>query len=383
MADSASSHSLDHNAETPASAGRAHRRPSRLVLYFLVLSLVAVALAGGAWIVFQRWADLDSRKPGIADVRVEIGKGRSLRGIARQLEVDGLLDNEWLFVVLAHLAGREGKIQAGKYDIAPGTPPRELLAILSEGRVVPAAAVTLPEGWTTERMLERLVARGIISDPERFRALSRDAEFLRQLRVSAPSVEGWLFPDTYHFDTPTDEAEALKRMVGRFHQELKRLNIVPGATHPGAHPLDLAQTVVLASIIERETRLASEMPLVSSVFHNRLKAGMRLDSCATVRFATGNLIHALTREDLRVVSPYNTYIHKGLPPGPICNPGGVALKAAFQPESTDFLYYVFKGLGDGGHVFSRTLQEHNRARNQYKDNWQYAARPRTTEESDH
>jgi UPF0755 protein len=161
-------------------------------------------------------------------------------------------------------------------------------------------------------------------------------------------------------------------MTARFRKVIEELGLLPGVNSPYAVPLSCADSVVLASIIEREARDPAETALISSVYHNRLRQNMRLDSCATVRFALNQWSAPLTLDDLKIVSPYNTYLHKGLPPGPICNPGRGALEAAFRPAESDYLFYVYKG--DGHHAFSRTLAEHEAATKQYKDSWGYSAR---------
>lgn len=344
---------------------------------FLLILLAAL----GGWIAFEYWAQRDRRAPGGPPVSVVVEKGDSLRAIARKLERAGLAGPETFTVALAFRLGVARNLQPGTHHIQFGTPPVEILRALSRAPEIPTARLTFPEGWTNEQIAARLAARGAISDSERFLRLCSDPAFLKSAGVPFPSassasstltIQGFLFPDTYEFTPPPNEAEAIRRMGSRFQSVIRELGLLPGMNSPHAFPLTYFETVTLASIIEREARDAAEMPLIASVYHNRLRANMRLDSCATVRYALGQWQAPLTLEDLKVESPYNTYLHKGLPPGPICNPGRAALEAAFRPAESDYLYYVYKG--DGRHAFSCTLREHEQAVRKYKDAWKLPAR---------
>ena len=207
--------------------------------------------------------------------------------------------------------------------------------------------------------------------PKRSSRSSPDATFLKSVGIDADSAEGFLFPDTYRFEKPTAPADVVRRMVARFNEVIAGLGLKPGLNSPHSHGLMFRDFVTLASIVEREARDPEEMPAISAVFHNRLKRGMRLDSCATVRYALDQWNAPLRLSDLKTESPYNTYTHQGLPPGPICNPGRAALNAAFRPAKSGFLYYVYRG--DGKHAFSKTLREHERLSRKYRDAWAFSA----------
>jgi len=211
--------------------------------------------------------------------------------------------------------------------------------------------------------------------------------------IPAPQADGFLFPDTYFLPPADDgrdssagedasaqaphrspEEAVIRQLAARFEEVIAALGLRPGLNSPHAYPLSCLESVILASIVEREAADPAEMPLIAAVYHNRLRRKMRLESCATVRYALDKWDAPLTREDLQVDSPFNTYLCAGLPPAPICNPGRAALEAAFRPASSDCLYYVYKG--NGHHAFSTTLREHERLRAEYKDAWESSARAR-------
>jgi UPF0755 protein len=360
------------------------------VLFLLLLLGAALAVAGFHW-----WAHRDRRASAEAEapVVVEIRRGDSLPTIARRLEEAGVAGPAPLTMTLALWRRVERKLQAGHYVFTRGAPPVEVLEALAIGPAVHSVRVTLPEGWTARQMAERLARRGVIGDPERFLALCADPAFVQSIGVPAPQADGFLFPDTYLFpaaDGARDprvgrdrsaevprrnpEETVIRQLAGRFEEVIAALGLKPGLNSPHAYPLSCLESVILASIVEREASDPAEMPLIAAVFHNRLRRKTRLESCATVRYALDKWDAPLTLEDLQVDSPFNTYLHMALPPAPICNPGRAALEAAFRPASSDYLYYVYKG--NGHHAFSTTLQEHERLRAEYRDAWESSARPR-------
>jgi UPF0755 protein len=340
---------------------------------FLLLILAALVL----WIGFEWWARRDLRTGKVAPVRVVIQKGDSFRAITRKLKPALKSSPYTLVLLLALRTGTARRIQAGEYDFEPGTPPILVLRTLARGAEAKQARITLPEGWTSAQIADRLAERNVIQDKQKFLDLCGDVEFLRSLGLPAANAEGFLFPDTYEFASPTPEREVIRRMVTRFRKVNDELGLLPGTNSPHAVPMSCAEAVTLASIIEREAKEPDEMPLISSVYHNRLRRDMKLESCATIRFALNQWNAPLTLENLKTDSPYNTYHQKGLPPGPICNPGRHALDAAFRPAQSDYLFYVYRG--DGRHAFSRTLAEHEAARKQYKDFWGNSARAQNHE----
>jgi UPF0755 protein len=282
---------------------------------------------------------------------VYIPAGAGLRAIAARLEAAGLVRHRWLFMAAAVLAGQHRALRPGEYALRPGMPLRAMVGALVEGRVV-THRVTIPEGFTA-RQIAALLAREGLADEGRFLALVADPDFARGAGLDAAGLEGFLFPDTYLLTRGLREEEILGQMLARFRQ------VFGEAEAARARELGLSVTaaVTLASIVEREAKRAEERPLVSAVFHNRLRRAMPLQADPTVLYPAA--ARRIRRLDLRAATPYNTYIIGGLPPGPIANPGRAALEAALYPAAADYLYFVARN--DGSHAFSRTLREHARA----------------------
>ncbi|WP_028585629.1 endolytic transglycosylase MltG [Desulfogranum mediterraneum] len=320
----------------------------RTFFYWLSALILILVLGLGGWL----GSYLLSSSAGSGVVRVEIPQGAGVREIGEILQEQGLLNGDLRFLLLVRFAGLTTRLRAGEYAIPHGLTPLGVLRVLEQGRVV-YHPVTIPEGLTV-RQLAEIYGQGGWADPERLVALAADPLFARSLGVAQAGLEGYLFPDTYFLAKGTvDEAALLKMMVNRFFQVADTL---PALEESG---LELHQLLTLASIIEKETGAAHERPLIARVFLNRLKRKMRLQSDPTVIYAIPAFNGNLTRADLRRPTPYNTYVIKGLPPGPICNPGREAILAVLRPASSNALYFVSKN--DGTHVFSSSLKAHNRA----------------------
>jgi UPF0755 protein len=233
-------------------------------------------------------------------------------------------------------------------------PVWELLRELRSGGLN-SAYVTIPEGYTIAQ-IARLLSQTLGLDRESFLRLSHSPDLCRLVGVPRSSLEGYLFPDTYSFYFGEEPREVIRTMVDRFR------DVFADSLGARAKALGFSvdQIVILASIIEREAKLDRERSLVSAVFHNRLRLGRALESCATVQYLLPEPKERLSLDDLQRDSPYNTYEHTGLPPGPICSPGRKSILAALYPASVDHLYFVARG--DGGHIFSRTAVDHARAK---------------------
>lgn len=290
-------------------------------------------------------------------VAVRIAAGSDLRQIARNLADAGAIANPQAFLLAARLGGLDRRLRPGDYRLDPGQSLPSLLSALIEGRWR-TTPVTIPEGWRLEQIAERLAAAGVCGREE-FLAAGRDKALLEQLAIPGPSAEGFLFPETYALALPSEPAEVIRIMRRQFAKVWAELTA--GAPPPGP---SLLATVTLASIVERETGVAAERPLVAAVFLNRLRLGMPLQADPTVIYGIDGFDGNLRRRDLAAASPYNTYLIRGLPPGPIANPGREALAAALSPAPADYLYFVARR--DGTHQFSRTLAEHNRAVQRYQ-----------------
>ena len=289
---------------------------------------------------------------------VQIKPGMSARQIGEHLERRGLVHSARIFAWTVQWQGLSQSLKAGTYQL-DGT--KDTAGIIQDLLKAPIQTrrVTFPEGLTRRQTAQILQRHGLI-DSARFLTLTEDARLIRQLQLHAPTLEGYLFPETYFFDLETTEEAVIERMVGEFHR------VFSDSLKRRLKDLDLTlhQAVTLASIIELEAVVDDERPIISAVFHRRLKFNRRLESCATVEYALGVHKKRLTTADLKVKSPYNTYRHRGLPPAPIGNPGLASLLACLYPAETDYLYFVARG--NGRHVFSRTNREHELAKRQIR-----------------
>ena len=288
---------------------------------------------------------------------VRIPAGADVRRIARTLTDAGVIASPLPFTLAARIAGFDRRLHPGDYLFEPGMTLPALLRALLEGRGR-IAAVTIPEGWRIELIAERLAAAGVCGR-EAFLAAARDPALLAELSIPGPSAEGFLFPETYSLQLPSRPADVIRRMHRQFQK-------VWGELSAGAPPraLTLLAAVTLASIVERETAAPGERPLVAAVFLNRLRLGMPLQADPTVIYGMAAFDGNIRRRDLAAANPYNTYVVRGLPPGPIANPGRASLAAVLTPAPVDFLYFVARN--DGSHQFSRSLAEHNRAVQRYQ-----------------
>ncbi|NVM25719.1 MAG: endolytic transglycosylase MltG [Desulfobacterales bacterium] len=280
-----------------------------------------------------------------------VEKGSGLRTVAAELERRRLIKGKNLFMLWVFLKGSTGDIKAGEYSLNQSMPPVRIFHILTSG-AVRTYPLTIPEGLTAEQIADILAKKNLVNKME-FISLVREKTLAASYRIDGPSVEGYLFPDTYLISKDMGARELIDLMVNRFWDVLNDLIRGQKTSMP------VLEIVTLASIVEKETGLAEERPVIASVFLNRLKKRMRLESDPTVIYGLKGFDGNLKRKDLHVRSPYNTYVNFGLPPGPIANPGRDSLMAVISPAKTDYLYFVSRN--DGSHHFSATLKEHNRA----------------------
>jgi UPF0755 protein len=289
---------------------------------------------------------------------VDIPPGTPFTQVTHILHENHLIGPEWFFTLLGRLQRVDRKIIPGEYELHAGMRPTELLKKLVKGEVY-QYAITIPEGYNVLQIANILDEKNLVSKQDILR-LARDQVFIRSLNVQASTLEGYLFPDTYQFSRYTPPESIIRTFVNRFHEvvtpDLRDRAIIMGMT--------LQEVLTLASVVEKETGLAAERPLVSGVFHNRLQRGIPLQSDPTVIYALESFDGNIRKADLSVNSPYNTYKVRGLPPGPIANPGLAAIHAALYPTQTDFVYFVARN--DGSHEFSATLADHNKAVDKYQ-----------------
>ncbi len=289
-----------------------------------------------------------------------ITPGQNLRQIAANLENQGLITNQTLFKLYVRYKRAATRLMAGEYQLSAHTPPARILDQLLKGKVR-LYRLTIPEGLNMDE-IALLVQKTNQCAVAEFLSLCRDKEFIKSLAVDSHSLEGYLYPDTYFFPKQTPCRQIIRKMVTTFH----KIYTKEWATRTKEMGFSVHEIVTLASIIEKETGDASERPLISSVFHNRLKKKMRLESDPTVIYGDKDFDGRIRRRHLKRVTPYNTYQLRGLPLGPIANPGALALVATLYPDTSKYLFFVSKN--DTTHYFSKTLAEHNRAVRKYQLN---------------
>ena len=281
------------------------------------------------------------------------------REIADLLKQAGVIQDRFLFHLFTYLRGSSDRLKAGEYQFIASMGLLDIIRMLEEGRVL-VHRLTIPEGSSLWQIARALDEEGLV-DPDRFLELARNPAVASYYVPEADSLEGFLFPDTYHFIKGTKEEAIVETMVQRFFRAFTGDH----ERQARQRGMSLYEIVTLASIIEKEALLDREKPIIAGVFYNRLERGMRLQADPTVlygRHHTGRIRY----RDLREKHPYNTYVHHGLPPGPIASPGMTALEAALNPAKVNYLYFVSRN--DGTHHFSRTLGEHNEAVRKYQVN---------------
>jgi len=317
-----------------------------------VLPIVLVVLAGVAgWLAYALYTPYQGfLKEGVF---VEVPRGATTRSIARLLEENGVIHSRWTFELLARWRSRQ-PLQAGEYHFDRPHNVFEVFRWVADGHIY-FRTLTIPEGFNMFQIAALLEEEGFLTREE-FLSAARTPEAIRDLAPNANTLEGYLFPASYQLPRHPAAKEVVAAMVSRFREAWASL---PESDRVGRN---VEQVVTLASLVEKETGQSNERALVSAVFTNRLKRGIALQCDPTVIYAlglAGRYNGNLLLRDLRFDSPYNTYRYPGLPPGPIANPGERSLRAALAPAPVEYLYFV--ASGDGGHLFSRTLREHNRS----------------------
>lgn len=299
---------------------------------------------------------VDARHDDAHTVIIEPGEG--FRTTAQKLYDLGLIQSPFKFRLFARFSGLHRKIQAGEFQLYGTMTPRQILTTLVEGKVR-LYRVTIPEGFTLKQIAQTMEDAGF-GDADTFYRLTTDPTVVQAHKFEGQSLEGYLFPDTYYFPKGFPQEKIIDAMTQRFRDAISDA----WRARADALGLTLHQVVTLASIIEKETGVPAERPLIASVFHNRLKKGMRLETDPTVIYGITDFDGNLTRKHLRTPTPYNTYMIKGLPPGPIASPGHAALEAALYPAETDYLFFVARR--DRTHQFSSNLQDHQKAVRKYQ-----------------
>jgi peptidoglycan lytic transglycosylase G len=324
----------------------------------LAISLAVAAACGLAATVWLAHALSPVAGPDAAEVAFEVEPGDTLVRVATRLQGAGLVRDARIAEWWARLRGLAPRLRAGEYGLSPAMSPERIFEQIASGQVL-THPVVVPEGFTMAQIAERLAAEGL-ADAHAFTAVCTDPEFARELSLPGPTLEGYLFPETYRLPRRLDPREIARAMVAQFFEAWRPL--APEAERRG---LTLREVVTLASIVEKETGAPDERPLIASVFANRLARGMRLESDPTTIYGIPDFDGNLRRSDLESESnPYNTYRIAGLPPGPIANPGLASLRAVVEPAESQYLYFVSRN--DGTHVFSRSYSEHLAAVNRHQ-----------------
>jgi UPF0755 protein len=305
------------------------------------------------------WAFLPAG-PSTRAVKVEIPNASSAREIAARLREKGVIRSETAFLIMARILDETSNMQAGDYRVSPHMTLVQIINLLSRGEGL-AKWVTIPEGYTLKQIAETLDTNKL-GDSRRIERIARAGgeSFRGEVSFDPPrNLEGFLFPDTYKVPLKATERQLIEKMLKTFDQKVA-VPLKPEIRQARARGRSIRDVVILASMVEREARKKEEQPIIAGVLMNRLKQGMRLQVDATIQYALAAPKRRLYLKDLEIASPYNTYKIEGLPPGPICSPGLDAIKAALHPADTKALYYVAKP--DGGHIFTRTFEEHKAAR---------------------
>ena len=329
---------------------------SRRIALRAGIGIFTAVLLFGAWVAYYLFAPL--RFDGEAR-EFEIERGATLRLVARDLAVSGVLPDPWRFELLGRVLKREGSLKAGNYQLDPRWSALELLDGISGKAALRLDKLVVVEGWTFRQIRNALNTHPSLRHDT---AALADAEVLSLIGISRPHPEGLFFPDTYHFARGTSDTAVLRRAARRMQDVLTDQW---AERHDGLPITEPYQALILASIIEKETGRESDRPLVAAVLVNRLRKGMRLQVDPTVIFGLGAAFDGdLRRRDLEYDSPYNTYLYAGLPPTPIAVPGLASIAAAVKPANSNALYFVARG--DGSSHFSESLVEHNRAVSKYQ-----------------
>ncbi len=313
-----------------------------------------------AWIAIDmiRYARVPA-SPLSKNVLIMVAPHQPLKMTADELFEKGVISKPLYFYLYARISGYGQRIKAGEYQVSGAMSPERIMEMMATGKIY-LHRVTAPEGYTLQE-IAGVVAKADLVSEAAFVKAARDPNLTHQLKIDADTTEGYLFPDTYYFPKDVTAEKIVETMVQRFHK-IFTSSMVKDAEQEG---MTVHQVVTLASIIEKETGNERERALVSSVFHNRLAIGMKLESDPTVIYGIHHFTGSLTHQQLTTPTPYNTYTCYGLPPGPIDSPGRSSIMAAIYPDQTDYLYFVAH-KDKKTHQFSRTWEEHVRAVRQYR-----------------
>ena len=321
----------------------------KIFLWALLGTVIAISVLVIQFLRFQ-YQTVSISEPGRT---FTIESGSNIKMIAQQLSLEEIIDDPWLFILLAKIKGVEKSVRAGEYRLQQAQSPSDLLELFTRGQPI-LYSFTVIEGWAFRQMISEMQHHPFIVNTLKGKS---DAEIMTALGYQGRHPEGLFFPDTYSFPKGTSDIDFLQRAYHLMQKHLQREWDDRAKNLPITSSYD---ALILASIIEKETGVAYERPLIASVFTRRLQKNMRLQTDPTVIYGLGEGFDGNIRfRDLKKDTPYNTYLHKGLTPTPIALPGLDSIRAALHPADSKALYFVAKG--DGTHYFSKTLEEHNKA----------------------
>lgn len=333
-----------------------------LISIIIFIGIIIIAIAA----VYTLYMGEESKpaEPGSENyVTVTIPTGTGTEGIANILNENNIIDNTGVFKLLSKSKGYDGKFKAGQYSLSPGMSMEEIMDALLAGKAE-TVRFTIPEGFDIKRTTAKLSEEGLINAETFAKEIESgqfEYEFLKDAPAGPDRLEGFLFPETYEIFANANEHDIIDKMLYQFEK------VFTDEYYARAEKLGMSvrEVITLASIIEREARVPEDRPVIASVFYNRLKIDMPLQSCATVQYILGEQKPVLSIKDTKIESPYNTYLNPGLPPGPIASPGADSIKAALYPADTDYLYFLAKG--DGSHAFSSTYEQFLKDKAKYID----------------
>jgi len=303
---------------------------------------------------------------------VQVTDGMSFKAIAATLRKEGIIRYRGYFELIGRIEGISRKVRVGYYGLSTNMSLWEVLDALRKGKII-EYEVVIPEGYNVYQIAWTLSGTPLVSDPQEFIKLVKNKEYVHSVGIDADSLEGYLFPDTYFLPKGIKLEDIPRKMVQRYKAAFvdsyrRRAKDLGFSEH---------QIITLASIVEKEAKVPSERKLIAAVYHNRLKLGMKLQADPTAVYGTKAWITKVTAQDLKRKSPYNTYLHKGLPPGPIANPGEGSILATLYPDNADYLFFVAQG--DGSHFFSKDFDAHAKAIGRYRSNKKKARKQATAQ----
>ena len=326
----------------------------------IAILLILIFLFIGAAGVYLNIVGYAQKPPNTAPVEqaVIVQSGQGFKALSTLLYQKGMILHPVKFRLFARIKGYDKRIKAGEYMLSSAMTPKKILETMVDGKVY-LHRLTIPEGYNLRQIAQAVESAGLASEADFLKAAT-DPDLVHAKEIDAQTFEGYLFPDTYYFPRGVTSENIISTMVKRFWSVFKP----EWEEQTKTLGLTIPQVITLASIIEKETAVADERPIISSVFHNRLKRNMRLESDPTVIYGIEDYNGNITRKDLESPTRYNTYTMKGLPPGPISNTGVKAIEAALYPADTKFLYFVSRN--DRTHHFSTNFKDHNRAVRKYQ-----------------